>query len=411
MKQLIYRFFTLVTAVFLTGCVDETYYQENKDCNLIEFSIKGQIANSIVTGSPSDTGFVFIGMPLSADLSNLEVNEVKLSPLAKCDKDLKTIRNFTKDISFKLTAEDNAVSKIWIVRVAYQDAPRQLPFADMKQWTPALNSLGNPIQTNGTSAYFPGNGIDFSPWQHAARANQMNFFFTVNPMPDVTNPQYACMETKFYNGGASMGFGIVTGAIFTGIFRYDPQHLPALGSDPNPRKMVDFGTPFYYKPTAIRFKMRYKAGDIMRDGHGNEVIGGKDSCDIYIILQNRSLNENVWYRVGAAWLRTSEATGNFNDANGFTEIILPIVYGEPSASVLNEKPYMAIGGTQGEVVFYRFVPIGDDKYDKIQMEEQYGNAEMNVDNIIITFSSSAYGDLFLGAPDSRLDIRDIEFVY
>ncbi|MDR0789801.1 MAG: PCMD domain-containing protein [Bacteroidales bacterium] len=410
MKRFVYLLLISLVGMTINSCVDEQYYEESKACDLLEFSIVGQITNTVIAGSASDTGRVYIGMPFTADLSNLKVNDVKLSSLAKCETDLKAIRNFTNDVCFKLTAEDDEVSKIWVVRVLYGDAPRQLAFSNMQQWTLALNDSGNPMQTGGAYAYFPGNGIDFSPWQHAARANLMNFFFSVNPKPDASNPQYACMETKYYSGGASKGSAIVTGAIYTGVFRYDPKHLPVIGSDPNPRKMVDFGTAFYYKPAAITFKMRYKGGDVMKDGYGNVVPQGKDSCDIYIIFQNRSLSSDVWYRIGAAWLRTSEQVGDFNSENGFETITLPIVYGEPSASILSQKPYMAIGGIQGEVTFYRFVANGSG-YDKYEVQEQYGTPSMSVDNVIITFSSSTYGDLFLGAPDSRLDIKDVEFVY
>lgn len=45
------------------------------------------------------------------------------------------------------------------------------------------------------------------------------------------------------------------------------------------------------------------------------------------------------------------------------------------------------------------------------MIEEYAPPSANVDNIIVVLSSSAYGDMFWGAPGSRLDIKDIEFIY
>ncbi|MFA7081440.1 MAG: PCMD domain-containing protein [Bacteroidales bacterium] len=71
---------------------------------------------------------------------------------------------------------------------------------------------------------------------------------------------------------------------------------------------------------------------------------------------------------------------------------------------------MKIGGKRGEVIFYKFKPNGQ-TYDITQAEEAYAPTNSSVDNIIVLMSSSAYGDKFWGAPGSRLDIKDIEFVY
>ncbi|HBN05652.1 MAG TPA: hypothetical protein DD434_07660, partial [Bacteroidales bacterium] len=111
-----------------------------------------------------------------------------------------------------------------------------------------------------------------------------------------------------------------------------------------------------------------------------------------------------------AWLRTGDSIGSFENESGFVEITLPFIYGQPSAQMLLEKPYMKIGGARGELVFYRFVQNGTG-FDKIQMSEEYAPPTANVDNIIVVLSSSAYGDMFWGAPGSRLDIKDIEFIY
>lgn len=406
----------LLSTVFIS-CVDEKYYEESKDCNILVFDISGQISNRIITGSKTDTGIVEIGVPISLNYSNLSVSTVKFSPLAKCNKEPLKIKDFSRDVVLQLTAEDNDVSKIWIIRVFYTDAPLQLPYSNMKLWTVAKDQYGSDIKIGSTYAYFPGEPNMFSPWQHSAEANKLTGFFSVNPKPDVTNADYASIETKVYPLGAMMHCAIVTGALFAGKFIFDQNHLPGFGSDPNPRKMVNLGTPFYNKPIYVKFKIRYKAGSVMKDGNNQSILEGdaqgrptKDSCEIYFLLQNRSIDANKFYRVATAWLRTGDSIGDFNSEDGFVQITLPFIYGQPDAQTLLEKPYMKIGGVRGEVVYYKFVPNGT-SYDKIAVTEEYAPQTTNVDNIIVVFSSSAYGDMFWGAPGSRLDIKDLEFIY
>ncbi|MDR1725047.1 MAG: PCMD domain-containing protein [Bacteroidales bacterium] len=408
MKRAVYFFFFAVSFLIISSCIDDTYYEESKNCEILELSIKGQINSNIVSVANSDTGWVYVSVNVGTDLSNLEVNTVRLSSLAKCETNIYAFRNFVNDVCFKITAENDKISKIWCVRVLYGNAPKQLPFSNMKQWTVAkYDNIPVCLSDGVTYAYFPGNGTDFSPWQHAAKANELTGSFNVNPKPSASNANYASMETKL-SGFAS--YKLVSGAIYTGIFRFN------LAETSTPRKMIDMGTPFFYKPQSVKFKIRYKAGEVMKDGRGDNIEENdsqgrpnKDSCDVYVLLQNRSSND-IWYRVGCAWLRTGEDIGSFEDENGFVEITLPIIYGKPSEYELNSKPYMAIGGIRGEVVFYRFEPNGND-FNKLLVQEDYGNAEMNVDHVIVTFSSSAYGDMFWGAPGSRLDVKDIEFVY
>ncbi|MDD4684886.1 MAG: PCMD domain-containing protein [Bacteroidales bacterium] len=407
----------VLVSTFFASCVDEKYYTESKDCNILVFDIEGQISNRIITGSPSDTGFVEIGIPISMNYNNLSVSSAKFSPLAKPDKDALKIKDFSNDVVFTITAEDDNVSKVWKVRVFYTDAPLQLAYSNMKSWTIAKDENGNEIKIGPTYAYFPGQANVFSPWQNGARANTLAGFFSVNPKPSVENADYASMETKLYSTGALMNSAIVTGALFTGKFMYNSTYLPGIGSDPNPRKMVNLGTPFYQKPKEVKFKMRYKAGEVMKDGKNKVILENdpegrpsKDSCEIYFLLQNRNLDANKFYRVATAWLRTGDEIGSFETETGFVEITLPFIYGEPNAQTLIENPYMKIGGVRGEVIFYKFTPNGQ-TYDISQANEAYAPSNSPVDNIIVLMSSSAYGDKFWGAPGSRLDVKDIEFIY
>lgn len=407
----------VLVATFFVSCVDEKFYPESKECNILVFEIEGQISNRIITGSPSDTGFVEIGIPISMNYNNLTVSSAKFSPLAKSDKEVLKVKDFSTDVVFNISAEDDNVSKVWKVRVYYTDAPLQLAYSDMKKWTIAKDENGNDIKIGSNYAYYPGEANLFSPWQNGAKANTLAGFFSVNPKPNVENADYASMDTRLYGVGAMMNAAIVTGASFTGKFIYNTSYLPGFSTEPNPRKLVNLGTPFYQKPKEVKFKMRYKAGLVMKDGRNATILENdpekrpsKDSCEVYFLLQNRNLDANKYYRVAAAWLRTGDEIGSFETEAGFVEITLPFIYGQPNAQTLLENPYMKIGGVRGEVIFYKFKPNGQ-TYDITQANEAYAPSNSPVDNIIVLMSSSAYGDKFWGAPGSRLDIKDIEFVY
>lgn len=402
-------------SISFISCVEEDYYQESTECSILVLDISGQISNKIINNQ--DTGIVEVGIPLSLSIDKLVISSVKLSPLAKADRDILGIRDFSKDVVLKIQAEDNNVYKIWKIRVFYAEEPSQIPYSNMKLWCIARDENGNEIKIGSTYAYFPGQENSFSPWQHSARANTLAGFFTVKPYPSVDIADYASMETRLYSLGSMMNSAIVSGALFTGKFVFDSKYLPGLGSDPNPRKMVNLGTPFSKKPIQVKFKMRYKAGDVMKDGKNTSILEGdsqgrpsKDSCDIYFLLQNRSMDTSKYLRVGSAWLRTGETIGSFDFESGFVEITLDFIYAQPSSQILLENPYIRLGGIRGEVVYYKFSPNGSG-YNISPVIEEYAPMGSPVDNIIILMSSSAYGDMFWGAPGSRLDIKDIEFIY
>ncbi len=405
-----YLYFVLSVLLFVS-CIEDDYYKQSNNCDITSFEIEGQLACNIE--DRGGVGYISVQMPVDYDLSNLKVLRAELSPLAGFERDIFSIRDFNRTVTAKVIAEDGKSNKIWYIEVFKAQSNKQLAYSDMKQWTIAREEDGTAISIGGKYAYFPGEQGKYSPWQHAARANKLNGFFSVNPQPSNENSEYARMETKAYPAGNLVNSGIVTGALFTGKFCFDARHLPVVGSDPNPRKLVNLGVRFEYRPTAVRFNIRYFPGAVMKDGKGKVIYENdgekrphKDSCDIYFILQNRDEDPNIFYRVATAWLRIGDTLG----ADGFVSMTIPFIYGEPEASMIAEKPYMRIGGVRGEVSFYRFTYNGTD-YDKQLMQDKYAPSTMNPDHIIGLFSASAYGDLFWGAPGSTLDIKDVELLY
>lgn len=420
----------------LCSCVDNDYYGLSKEANILSFDIEGQLSNKIEPFVDwEDEGVVKITIPDNYDIGDLNVLAATCTPLAKFKIDPYSIKDFSSNVYFEIMAEDTVIKKRWRIEVEQSEPLKQVPFSAMDKWTIGKNVKGEEIgyKENGVSkkAYFPGNGTDLSWWVTTAEANGYELAgintMTVNPKPTFSLPQYARLETIWVRSGqASLAQAqVVTGALFVGQFVFNKEYAPIIGSN-QPRKMVNIGIPFSFKPTAMRLKMRYKSGEVMRDGKGAEITPAnadgrplRDSCDIYVLLHNRKSDaQGRFIRVGAGSYRTSETVGNMNDdVNGFEELIVPIVYGKPSNSVLAEKPYLKIGGTRGELTFYEY-PVDRQSEPVIEIYADDPD-DIDVDYISILFSSSAYGDNFWGAVStpggvvrgSTLDVKDVELLY
>lgn len=422
MKHYIIPF--ILCALLFTGCIKDDYFGESELANITTFKIKGQINNSIVTGDLRDTGYVYISISNTMNASELEVELAVASPLAKFETDPYSYTNFLEPVLIRVRAEDDNIVKPWLIVVSKGDAPKQLAYSALDQWFQTSYSYTPYGSSTPVYAYFPGeNSQTYSPWQTPAQATRLASYFTTIPAPSESFAEYAQITTGTYNLGAVLKSGVVGGALFTGIFRYSITHAPGVGSDPNPRKMIDFGVPFYQRPSSVTLKMRYARGAQMVDGSLNPIYPSDaegrpaiDSCDVYVILQNRSILPNNFIRIATAWLRTSDSIGTMSSsADGMVTLTLPFIYGEPTAAQLAEKPYLKIGGTYGEVEFYKFtlVPGTTDEYTKTLMPEVYPTdaAQQEPDYVIVLFSSSAFGDRFWGAKNSRLDVGSVVFNY
>ena len=157
---------------------------------------------------------------------------------------------------------------------------------------------------------------------------------------------------------------VATGTLFTGIFNL----AEAIANPTDPKKATVFGVPFIFRPTAMKFKYKYQAGDIYVQAALNKPddifggftvsdIDGEDKCSIYAILEIRNNNEVIELARAEIY---SETTSDI-----LTEIILPFEY------ISSENPT----------------------------------------HITTVFSSSKDGDLWKGAVGSTLTIDSLEFIY
>lgn len=415
----------------LTQCIDETYFGESAKANIVKFTIDGELSNKIEPlVDYKDVGTVDITVPESFDLADLTVTTATCSQLAHYKTDPLKIKDFTNPVELYVISE-KGLEKKWVITVtkAIIKEDEQLLFSSMKQWT-TKNNQGISVEMNKVPGMYPGDGIGVSPWNSTIQSNAYGggYFNSFSTFPYELKGgagNVARIETikTPLSIVQAMGMGLATGAMFTGEFVFNPAFV--LNTPKAPRKMMNMGVTFHSKPKAVKFKMRYKPGAELTDGHGTPITDAnaagrptKDGCDIYFILQDRRSEAGKFIRVAAATYRTvrGESVGDINDdANGFVEMEVPFIYGQPTAADLAAKKYCGIGGENGEITFYNFTPKGDGTYEVSQnpVTEVYSQdpTTANVDTLIGLFSSSISGDSFLAAPGSTLDVRDVEFVY
>jgi hypothetical protein len=159
---------------------------------------------------------------------------------------------------------------------------------------------------------------------------------------------------------------MAAGSIFTGKFILDIS---------NPLNSTKFGVPFIGKPASVTLSYKYLPGTPYRNGQG-QTLNKADSCDIYLLLENR--NNNQVKRVATGWFRDGKQQDQMKD------ITLNLTYGPlPSGSPL-----------------YMFPANG-----------LFGTANDEVTHITLVAASSAYGALFEGGTNSNLVINDVRLNY
>jgi hypothetical protein len=163
-----------------------------------------------------------------------------------------------------------------------------------------------------------------------------------------------------------VGQRMAAGSIFTGKFILDIS---------NPLNSTKFGVPFIGKPKSFTVSYRYAPGSPYRNGTG-QTLSKSDSCDVYMILENRS--GSTVKRIATGWFRS----GLQQDA--FTDITVDLIYGP--------------------------LPAGSPVY-MFPANGQFGTASDDVTHISFVSSSSAYGASFEGGTNSNLVINNLRLNY
>ncbi len=319
-------------------------------------------------------------LPYLAELSKLEISDVEFSKGASSDGiavgsviDLESERS----IVVKNGAGDSATYRI--------SAGYQLPNSDFDSWD------GN------------------------------------DPTPDSiwNNANTILVTTKKYSSGSIIGAEIKTGEVLGKIASgslytadFNPNGVSTLSMAksstwPDGNELLDFAKPFRARPRFMEVRFQY-AGE------------KNDSCDIYIILENRTGNKNISRSstdvntlVASAWFRstTSLADGrkcaadtaksanpdvvsvSAPDANGFRVLRLKLQYGTP----------LECSPIENSSVFAKALKSSDSKAIFNGVVQGTGNEP--VTHIRVVFASSAAGNTYSGIKNSTLLVDEMRLLY
>ncbi|WP_405335498.1 PCMD domain-containing protein [Fibrobacter sp.] len=320
-----------------------------------------------------DSGKIHIHLdtlPFLADLSNLELTELKLSEGASCESH-KTGEAYDFGAGQEIVVKNSdGESTTYIVKAGYQ-----IPGSDFNDWK------GNDV-------------IPDSLWGNA------NTLLTT---------------TEKYTSGSMTGAKIATsallgktasGSLYTADF--NPNNVGTLSMAnsstwPDGNELIDFGKHFNARPEYAEVKFSY-------DGSG-------DSCDIYILLESRDGDKNINRGsddinklVASTWYRstTDDNTGRENpdvvsisdkDENGMRTLRLKFRYGTPleNSPIENSSTFAT--------------SLQSSNKSAIDNSLIQGEGNESVTHIRVVFASSADGNHYKGVKNATLIIDDLKLIY
>jgi hypothetical protein len=172
---------------------------------------------------------------------------------------------------------------------------------------------------------------------------------------------------------------------------------------PDGNELLDFGKPFAARPEFMEVKFSYE--------------GKGDSCDIYILLENRTGDKNVNRKssdvnklVASAWFRSTKADNSDRenpdvvsvsepDENKMRTLRLKLQYGEPLA------------GSQIENSSTFNTKLESSNKSAINNGLVQGSGNEPVTHIRVVFASSADGNHYKGTKGAILIIDEMKLIY
>lgn len=334
------------------SCVKEDYFGRSSMKKIFYFSLPQQAGNTEIK---QDSFIIRISVAPTADLTKLYLDSVQLSSYATISPAPKVVQDFSIPVKYTVTAEDGS-TEVYTVYVRKEGSTPQLENGSLDDWyTPAGKNYQEPGQ-NESSIWASGNA-------GVVTLGQAN----VLPLVISGTDRGAELITRDLGSLAGIvGQRMAAGSIFTGKFILDIS---------NPLNSTKFGVPFIGKPKSFTIAYRYVPGTVYRNGTG-QTLSKSDSCDIYMLLENRS--GSTVKRIATGWFRSGVSQGSF------TDITVSLTYGPiPSSSPVYMFP--ATGG--------------------------FGNPTDEVTHISFIASSSAYGANFEGGVGSVLALNNLRLNY
>ncbi|WP_439183532.1 PCMD domain-containing protein [Carboxylicivirga taeanensis] len=349
----------LMSIIVVQACVDEDFFGLSPYGNIKDLVVSNQASNAKIQ---SDKNRVVIEIPGGVDLSEIQIQSIKLSSFATSDKNVGDLLDLNTSQNITIKAEDGSFH-IWEVISFVASATPQLDNHDFSLW----------YQT-ASDYYEPGESVSNTIWGTGNQGTQILGKLATTPI-DIGGGNLAAKMETLDNGKLAGAFGapISAGSIFTGAFNPDK-------IDPsNPQAAIEFGTPFTGRPEKIKFKYSYLPGDVNKDKQGN-ILAYDDACDIYALLEVRLGDKTE--RLATAWFRSSDSQDEIDTVE------VPFIYGELDDTYPDYMKPVDLGYVSSDSATF-ILPT----------------------HITFVASSSFDGANFAGAIGSGLIIDDVEMVY
>ena len=304
-----------------------------------------------------------------ADLSSLELSAMELSDGASADVSVGESYDFGMGVQVTV-ANDADESVTYLIKAGYQ-----LPGENFNSWK------GNDV-------------LPDSIWGNA------NTFVTTTEKMTSGSMIGAQIQTTSVLGK------VASGSLYTADF--NPNGVGTLSMAnastwPDGNELLDFGKPFAARPEFMEVKFSYT--------------GKGDSCDIYILLENRTGNKNVNRKstdvntlVASAWFRSTkdDNSGRENpdvvslsepDENGMRTLRLKLKYGEPleGSPIENSSTFnMELQSSNKSAISNGLVQ---------------GTGDEPVTHVRVVFASSADGNHYKGTKGALLVVDEMRLIY
>lgn len=302
------------------------------------------------------------------DLTALELSAMELSEGATASVTVGESYDFGAGVQVKVTNEDESVT--YSVKAGYQ-----LPGENFNSW----------------------NKNDVTPDSIWGNANTI--------LTTTEKKTSGSMIGAMIKTGSALT-KIASGSLYTADFNPNGVGTLSMASSstwPDGNELLDFGKPFAARPEYMEVKFSYE--------------GKGDSCDIYILLENRTGNKNVNRKstdvntlVASAWFRSTKAdnSGRENpdvvsvsepDENGMRTLRLKLKYGEP------------LEGSPIENSSTFDTKLKSSNKAAINNGLVQGTGEEPVTHIRVVFASSADGNHYKGVSGATLIVDDLKLIY
>lgn len=302
------------------------------------------------------------------DLTSLELSAMEVSEDATASVTVGESYDFGAGLQVKVTNEDESVT--YSVKAGYQ-----LPGENFNSW----------------------NKNDVTPDSIWGNANTI--------LTTTEKKTSGSMIGAMIKTGSALT-KIASGSLYTADFNPNGVGTLSMASSstwPDGNELLDFGKPFAARPEYMDVKFSYE--------------GKGDSCDIYILLENRTGNKNVNRKstdvntlVASAWFRSTKAdnSGRENpdvvsvsepDENGMRTLRLKLKYGEP------------LEGSPIENSSTFDTKLKSSNKAAINNGLVQGTGDEPVTHIRVVFASSADGNHYKGVSGATLIVDDLKLIY